>query len=59
MKRHLVSLLWVEAVRKNHALVPEKDYPALGTDVFDGNLSNLCQVLFSFICCENIFGGIF
>lgn len=44
IKAHLVSLLWVEAVKTNCARVPEKNFPALGTGAFDADMSMVCQV---------------
>lgn len=44
VKAHLVSLLWVEAVKTNQVRVPEKNFPALGTGAFDANMSMVCQV---------------
>lgn len=43
-KKHLVSLLWVEAVKTNRVRVPENNFPALGTGGFDANMSMVCQV---------------
>ncbi|CAH0547373.1 unnamed protein product [Brassicogethes aeneus] len=43
MKVHLVSVLWLEAVRKNMFKVPEKEYPALGASTFDNDVSTVCS----------------
>lgn len=40
---HVVSVLWLEAVKKSNIRVPEKNYPALGAE-YD-NLSQICQVI--------------
>ncbi|RZC36452.1 microcephalin [Asbolus verrucosus] len=45
MKIHLVSVLWLDAVRRNNARVPEKNYPAFGSKVCDENVSILCSQL--------------
>ncbi|XP_049819319.1 microcephalin [Aethina tumida] len=44
-KVHLVSVLWLEAVRKNNSRVPERDYPALGAAGFDNDVSSICSQL--------------
>ncbi|KAF2898014.1 hypothetical protein ILUMI_08155 [Ignelater luminosus] len=41
LKMHVVSVLWLEAVRKSNVRVPEKNYPALGAE-YD-NISQICQ----------------
>ncbi|KRT80190.1 hypothetical protein AMK59_8607, partial [Oryctes borbonicus] len=43
LKVHVVSVLWIEAVRKNMYRVPEQKYPALGTDASDLDASLICQ----------------
>ncbi|GJQ76865.1 hypothetical protein Trydic_g15071 [Trypoxylus dichotomus] len=43
LKVHVVSVLWIEAVRKNMYRVPERNYPALGVDAADLNTSLICQ----------------
>jgi hypothetical protein len=45
MKIHLVSVLWLDAVRRHNARVPEKNYPAFGNQVSDNNVSILCSQL--------------
>ncbi|EFA01060.1 microcephalin [Tribolium castaneum] len=45
MKIHLVSVLWLDAVRRNSARVPEKNYPAFGSRVNDANVSIMCSQL--------------
>ncbi|XP_022908302.2 microcephalin [Onthophagus taurus] len=45
VKAQLVSVLWLEAVRKNHCRVPEKHYPALGPQAYSSNVSLLCEEL--------------
>lgn len=44
LKVHLVSVLWIEAVRKSMCRVPEQNYPALGNSNSNANASFLCQV---------------
>lgn len=44
MNIHLVSVLWIEAVRSNGVRVPERKFPALGTDAYDHNISKICSV---------------
>jgi hypothetical protein len=39
-----VSVLWLDAVRRHNARVPEKNYPAFGNQVCDNNVSILCSV---------------
>lgn len=46
MKVHMVSVLWLEAVRSNSYRVPEKKFPALGTEAYDCNVSTVCEVGF-------------
>ncbi|KAK4877349.1 hypothetical protein RN001_009855 [Aquatica leii] len=41
LKAHLVSVLWLEAVRKSNNRVPEKYYPALGIESYDVNMSEI------------------
>lgn len=41
---HLVSVLWLEATKRNRFRVPEGKYPALGTAAYDYNVTSLCQV---------------
>ncbi|KAJ8952454.1 hypothetical protein NQ314_007527 [Rhamnusium bicolor] len=43
MKVHLVSVLWIEAVRSSNTKVSEKKFPALGTEAYDHNVSSLCS----------------
>uniref|UniRef100_A0A1Y1L3Q4 BRCT domain-containing protein n=1 Tax=Photinus pyralis TaxID=7054 RepID=A0A1Y1L3Q4_PHOPY len=43
LKVHLVSVLWLEAIRKSNIRVSERNYPALGTDSYDINVSALYQ----------------
>ncbi|KAF5278269.1 hypothetical protein FQR65_LT15711 [Abscondita terminalis] len=43
LKAHLVSVLWLEAVRKNNHRVSEKNYPALGMEAYDVNVSEIFQ----------------
>ncbi|KAL3284459.1 hypothetical protein HHI36_018620 [Cryptolaemus montrouzieri] len=43
LKVHFVSVLWLEASRRNGVRVPEKDYPALGTKNYDKNISLICS----------------
>ncbi|XP_074035088.1 microcephalin [Leptinotarsa decemlineata] len=40
---HLVSVLWIEACRNSRMKVAEKKFPALGTDVYDHNISAVCS----------------
>lgn len=44
MNKHLVSVLWIEAVRSSGTRVPEKKFPALGTELYDHNISKICSV---------------
>ncbi|GLV42602.1 Microcephalin [Carabus blaptoides fortunei] len=45
LKIHLVSVLWLEAVRRHKYRVPETKYPALGVEAFDANVTAICQAL--------------
>ncbi|KAJ8980809.1 hypothetical protein NQ317_016176 [Molorchus minor] len=38
MNVHLVSVLWIEAVRSSNMRVSEKKFPALGTEAYDHNV---------------------
>lgn len=44
MNVHLVSVLWIEAVRSSGTRVSEKQFPALGTAAYDHNVSKICSV---------------
>lgn len=44
MKVHLVSVLWLEATRKSGVRAPEKQFPAIGTESYDANITQICQV---------------
>lgn len=44
VKAHLVSVLWLEATKRNKFRVPESKYPALGVQAFDLNVTSLCHV---------------
>ncbi|XP_044754009.1 microcephalin isoform X2 [Coccinella septempunctata] len=43
LKVHLVSVLWLEATRRNGVRAQEKNYPALGTKNYDLNVSMICS----------------
>ncbi|XP_050518793.1 uncharacterized protein LOC126892921 [Diabrotica virgifera virgifera] len=43
LKVHLVSVLWLEACKSSHMKVSEKNYPAIGTEAYDHNVSALCS----------------
>lgn len=45
LKVHLVSVLWIDAVRKSETRVSEKYYPAFGSNVSDEHVSALCSQL--------------
>lgn len=50
VKAKLVSVLWLDATRRNRFRVPESKYPALGVQAYDYNVSSLCQVFFFSFC---------
>ncbi|KAK9886775.1 hypothetical protein WA026_018429 [Henosepilachna vigintioctopunctata] len=43
LKVHFVSVLWLEAARRNGVRPPESNYPALGTKNYDQNVSLICS----------------
>ncbi|XP_045462072.1 microcephalin [Harmonia axyridis] len=43
LKVHLVSVLWLEATRRNGFRAQEKNFPALGTKNYDLNVSFICS----------------
>ncbi|KAK5642659.1 hypothetical protein RI129_008826 [Pyrocoelia pectoralis] len=43
LKVHLVSILWLEAIRTTSTRVSEKNYPALGTESYDVDVTVLYQ----------------
>ncbi|CAG9840235.1 unnamed protein product [Diabrotica balteata] len=43
LKVHLVSVLWLEACKSSCMKVSEKNYPAIGTEAYDHNVSALCS----------------
>lgn len=49
LKIHLVSVLWLEAVRRHKYRVPESKYPALGVEAYDANVTAICQVRYKII----------
>lgn len=49
MNKHLVSVLWVEAIRTSGTKVSEKKFPALGTDAYELNVSKICSVCIMYL----------